>query len=727
MGADVRRVAELLKGAPAWAAHVWAAFVSALQAERFRWSLWLPVTFAAGIGAYFLLTVEPPLWWGICAVILGLALLWRLRNHAGAVLAAALVMAALGFLAADLRTERVAAPALAKRTNAVEVTGRILRRSPDDGGTRVLMAVEEVDALPDGQTPARVRISWRGDWPDGVGAGDWVRVKAVLRPLPGQVAPGAFDFARYAYFRRIGALGFAIAPPEPIPPPRTAEPAEQLAVSLGRLRRTLAERFEEAMPQTAAAVATALITGERGGIAEADLEALRDSGLAHLLAISGLHMMLVGGLAFMVLRALLTLSERIALTRPVTKWAAFAAVPVAGAYLAVSGAPISAQRAFLMFSLMMIAILLDRRAISMRIVALTAFTVLALTPESLLEAGFQMSFAAVIALIAVYESQADRLARRRSAGGWLDRSIDGAWRFIAGISITTVIASTATAPFAAFHFHQSVLYALPANLAAMPLFMGLVMPFGLLGVALMPLGLEVAPLAVMGWGVDGILSIAHSVSNWPGAALTFAAVPGAALVLLTLGGLWFCLWTGSVRRLGIVPAALAFLLALAADRPDILIDEQGELMAVRNRDTGRYFLTRTSPRFVAENWLERDGDGRSVRATAKAIPENWRCDEQGCILRQGGRPWLAFVRNARALAYDCEKAEILVSQEPVRGPCERPGLVIGRFDLWRKGAHAIWLSADGRSVARVETTATVRPWSPYRTRLQRRERKVAQR
>ncbi len=428
-------------------------------------------------------------------------------------------------------------------------------------------------------------------------------------------------------------------------------------------------------------------------------------------------MMLVGGFAFVAIRGLLTLSERIALTRPVVKWAALAALPVAGAYLAVSGAPISAQRAFLMFTLMMIAVVLERRALSMRIVAFTAVAVLAVTPESLLEAGFQMSFAAVVALIAAYEAQGARLSRHDTAQG-LDRWIGGARRIIAGIAMTTVIASTATAPFAAFHFQHTAFYALPANLAAMPLFTLLVMPFGLLAVVLMPLHLEAWPLAVMTWGIEGILGVASAVSHWPGATANFAAPPAMAVMFTALGGLWFCLWSGRLRWLGIIPLMAVPVATMMTEQPDLLIDGKGSLMAVRVEESGRYFLTRATPRFVARNWLERDGDRRTVRAAASDAPPGWRCDARGCILMRAGRPWLAHVRRSGALDEDCGTVRILISQEPVRGPCEGPDLVIGRFDLWRNGAHAVWLKADG-TVRRVKTAGSRRPWSPYRTRLQR--------
>ncbi|MFP4004085.1 MAG: ComEC/Rec2 family competence protein [Alphaproteobacteria bacterium] len=713
------KVRGLLPRAASWTARFRKWLLAELHAQRLRWALWLPVAFAAGVGGYFSLHDEPPLWWAATACVLASAAVWRLRMHAAVIPASAVLAAALGFLAADLRTERVAAPVLAKRMGVVEVTGRILRRSPDDSGTRILIDVDRIDRLPQARTPARVRLSWRGDWPPDVGAGDWIRVRAVLRPLPGQVAPGAFDFARYAWFRRIGALGFTIEPPQPVRPPSATGIMEQAAARLGRLRRQLAARFRAAMPPVPAAVAEALVTGERGGIPDAGLEAMRDSGLAHLLAISGLHMMLVGGFAFMALRGLLTLSEKIALTRPVTKWAALAALPVAAAYLAVSGAPISAQRAFLMFSLMMIALVLERRPLSMRVVALTALFVLALTPESLLEAGFQMSFAAVVALIAAYEAQGGRFAPRSPPAGRLDRTIDGVWRLVAGIAMTTVIASTATAPFAAYHFQHTAFYALPANLAAMPVFMLMVMPFGLLGILLMPLGLEEWPLTVMGWGIEAILGIAATVSGWPGATADFPAPPLSALVLTALGGLWFCIWAGKLRWLGAAPLAAAVAALLMADRPGILIDDKGGLIAVREGTGGSYYLSESTPRFVARSWLERDGDGRTVRDAASDAPPGWRCDARGCILMRDGRPWLAHVRRARALDEDCGRVKVLISEEPVRGPCEGPELVVGRFDLWRKGAHAVWLTADGMEVRRLETTGSLRPWSPYRTRLRR--------
>ena len=367
-----------------------------------------------------------------------------------------------------------------------------------------------ISGLDVGATPERVRITIRTER-GGVRAGDWGRLRAVLPPPPGPAAPGAFDFARRAWFERLGAVGYAISPATRID--GTAESNGWFAPGLGRLRNTLAARVRDALGPAAGGVAAALMTGDRGTIPAADLAAMRDEGLAHLLAISGLHMGLLAASLFFVVRASFALWPAVTLRYPIKKWAAAVTLIGAFGYLLVTGATVPTQRAYLMTGLVLVAVMLDRLAFSMALVAWAATVVLMARPESLLGPSFQISFAAVVALIAVYEALRERLtAWRRRA-----RVTRRLGLYLLGVGITTLIAGLATAPFAAFHFDRVVSYGLIANLGAVPITALWIMPLALAAYALMPFGLEGAALVPMGWGIEAVLWIAHTVAAWPAA------------------------------------------------------------------------------------------------------------------------------------------------------------------------------------------------------------------
>ena len=696
-----------------------------LAAERERWALWLPVAFAGGIGLYFALGVEPPWWLGLGGLAVALALFlvaYGARNGP----AVALLVAALaaGFSLAQLRTATVAAPVLAKRVGPVWITGQIEALEPRGRGARLTLSGLEIARLAPEETPARVRIAVTAA-ADALRPGDWIRLRAVLRPPPGPSAPGAFDFARQAYFARLGGVGFAYGRARLLEPPASpaarpailATPLEDWSLGLAGLRADLARRILAALPGRTGAVAAALMTGERGAIPEADMAAMRDSGLAHLLAISGLHVGLVAGLVFLGLRLALAAVPALALNYPIKKWAALGALAGAFAYLLLTGAPIPTQRAFLMAGLVFLAVLLDRSAFTMRLVAWAAFAVLSLAPESLLSASFQMSFAAVIALIAAYEFL------REGRGAWF-----AGWRglgplgrgagYLGGVAATSLIAGLATAPFALYHFNRVAWFGLAANMIAVPLTALWIMPWALVAFCLMPLGLERLALVPMGWGIEAMLAVAHAVAAWPGAVSLIPAMPNAGLVLVALGGVWLCLWRRAWRLAG-VPVILAGLLSVALVRPpDLLVTGDGGLFGVRAPDGALMLSSASRQRFSAGVWQRRLGEAEArVWPRAGETFGDWlACDRLGCIYRARGEV-VALVRDSRALGDDCALASLVVARVPApRRACRGPARVIDRFDLWRGGAHAIWLSGDEIVVKSVAEARGRRPWAPRRGR-----------
>ena len=690
------------------------------EAERDRWGLWLPVGFGAGIAGYFALAQEPPAWVGGAGVLAAGALAALGRRQTSLLLMglAALVVSA-GFATVQLRTANVAAPVLEKTLNSARVYGRVVEVEPRPPGRRVLLDRVRIDGLDPARTPARIRVSLRGEEPP-VRPGGWLRLRASLRLPPEPAAPGAYDFARQAYFQRLGAVGFSLGPAIIAEPPGQDDtssgvaPWEAWRLWWAGLRQSVSARIQAALPGRPGAVATALMTGERGSIPAADLTAMRDSGLAHLLAISGLHVGLVAGLLYFSLRAMLALVPWVALRYPIRKWAAAAAALGAFSYLMLTGATVPTQRAVLMISLALLAVVLDRTAFSPRMVAWAAIAVLAVTPEVLLSASFQMSFAAVFALIAGFEALRDRGTRFFGQRGPAAR----AGLYVGGVALTSLIAGLATAPFAVYHFNRIAWYGLAANLAAVPLTAMWIMPWAVVAFVLMPFGAERLALEPMGWGIEAMLSVAQGVAAWPGAISLVAAMPAEGLALLTLGGFWLCLWRRPWRLAGIVPLVIGALTVAGHPPPDVLASGDGRLFAIHTPEGEMLLSSGRVRRFDAEIWARQAGaaDAESWPRSGTAADGRLRCDPLGCIYRAQGQV-VALVQDGRALAEDCAIATVVISREPIRGQtCAGTPLVIDRFDLWREGGHAVWLSPDGVRVQSVADWRGQRPWTVRRGR-----------
>ncbi|MGP1395811.1 MAG: ComEC/Rec2 family competence protein [Inquilinaceae bacterium] len=680
---------------------------ASMAADRSIWPLWLPVAGGAGIAAYFALPVEPEPWAGAgAAAVFAFLLLLAWGRPAMPLVLAMLLAGSVGFAAAQVRTAWVTVPMLDREIGPVLVAGRVVAQDVTAAGARVVLEVGRIEPAPPGIALERVRIRLtRRTPPPPTGAE--ITVRAVLNGPSGPVAPGAFDFRRQIFFQRIGAIGYAVSVAEIAEAPSSGGLGLALALRLEHLRQSVAARIAARLDGDTGAVATALLTGERGLIADPVYAAMRDSGLAHLLAISGLHVGLIAGLVFVLARAVLALSQPLALHRPIKKWAALLALVAALAYMMMVGAPVPTQRAALMTGLVLVAILVDRTALSMRLVAWAATLVLLLAPESLLGPSFQMSFAAVVALIASYEALRGRWRVWRAGAGPLRRL----GLYFVAVALTSLIASLATGPYALFHFQRIATYGLAANLLAVPLTAFWIMPWGLATYIALPFGAEGLTLAPMGWGIDVLLAIARTTAAWPGAAWTVPAMPLWGLGALTLGGIWLCLWQGRWRLIGVAGIALGLASVIAVSQPDILVAGDGRLMAVRTQDGALTLSTLRRDRFTREIWLRRDG-----RVTAEAWPsvgesadKTLRCDPLGCLYRRDG--WtIAFVRDGRAMDEDCAAADIVVAAIPLPRRC-RAALVVDRFDLWREGAHAITLEPHGFEAISVADRVGDRPWT----------------
>ena len=701
---------------PAVAVLAW--LLAQLVDERERWLLWLSAGLGVGIAGYFALRLEPPPWTGpgglAAAAALAIAGLTRARRWRPALLVLAIGLGALatGFTAAQLRSAAVAAPVLQERLTAT-LTARVVSVQPRVDGDRLVLTAARVTGLDPAATPARLRLSVRDA--DGASArvrpGDWVRLRATLLPPPGPAAPGAFDFQRRAWFQRLGAVGFSRGKPVVVAPPDGATaPLFAAAPVLVDIRQRIFFRVTDRLDGASGAIAAALMMGERGAIPEDVLAAMRDSGLAHLLAISGLHVGLVAGILFFAVRGGLALVPAVALRFPIKKWAAVVALIGAFGYLLLAGAPIPTQRAFVMVGLVLVAVLVDRRGISMRLVVWAATFILLVRPESLLGASFQLSFAAVLALVAGYEALGPRLRVWYGDSGAGRRVV----LYVAGVALTTVIAGLATAPFALFHFNRVVVYSLAANLVAVPLTALWVMPWAVAALVLMPLGWEGLALVPMGWGVDGVIAVARAIAGWPRAVRLAPALPTAGLIAVAVGGLWLCLWRRPWRLAGLGAIVAGLVIIAGVQPPDVMISADARLAAVRGADGMLLVSHGRRSAFTRGVWLRRAGASdwsTFAAATAAGTAGTLRCDRLGCTAHLAGQR-LAIVEDPRALAEDCRHADVIVSFVPVRGRCPRPHTVVDRFDVHRDGSHAVWLAPAGARVAASNPSRGDRPWVP---------------
>ncbi|HZH27052.1 MAG TPA: ComEC/Rec2 family competence protein [Azospirillaceae bacterium] len=681
-----------------------------VQAERERLALWLPVLMASGVVAHFAIASQPHPAIGIvafCAAALG----WLVVRRAFllSLVAAAVLAVTGGYLSAQIRTALVSAPVLEKPVGSAAVAGRVLAVDRMPGGPRVLLGEVRVEGLVPERTPARVRIRLRrSDAAPEPGA--LIRVRAVLRPPPGPVEPDAFDFRRNAFFDRIGGMGFAVGRLQRIEGP-PAGPVDRIALWFAKARQHVADRVAAAVDGPSAAITTALLNGQQTGIDAQVIRWFRDSGLAHLLSISGLHIGLVAGGILFVVRAGLAAMPPVALRLPIKKIAAVVSLLVAGGYTLLVGAPVPTARSMLMVGLVLLAVLTDRTAISMRTVAFAAVVVIALAPDSVLGVSFQMSFAAVAALTAAYEVLQPRLRMIRSRTGWIGK---GALHFGA-ILISSVVATMATAPFSLFHFQQLSVHGVLANMAAIPLTAFWIMPAGIVAGLLMPFGVESPALVAMGWGVDVLIEVARVVADLPGALVRVPAVGDSAFLLVVGGGLWLCLWRTRLRVWGLLGVLAGGTLAVVAgERPAVLLSDDGRLAAVRAADGTLVLSSARAGRFHAENWRRRDGADPEARSPV--FPRNGRsvdgvldCDAQRCFYRRHGVT-VAFIMDRAVLTPVCRTAQIVVTDRAA--PYCRAPRVIHRWDRFRKGVHAIHIEADGSW--RVETVRDRQgewPWS----------------
>lgn len=673
-------------------------------AEQGRFALWLPVFMGAGVLLYFGLRSEPWPWLGASVAVPAvagavLARSWPVMRAALAALAAG----AIGLAAAQFATATVK-PLDPLPTHAAVYTGTIRGVEAVPTGRRVTLDRVTIEGEPE-PLHRRLRVRLKANDAAVVTSGDIVSVRALVRPASPPAYPGAWDMQRDVFYSDLSGMGYALGPVQL----RSHAPDGAMLWIL-RLRESINRRIDAVLDGGVAALAQALLSGVMSGVPPADMAAFRDSGLAHLLSVSGLHIAIVMGIAVAVVRVSLAAWPYAALRWPCKRIAVLAGLGAGAFYMVLTGSQVPMVRSFLMAAFVGLAILAGRRALSMRTLVIAAALLVLVEPDALTGASMQMSFAAVMALIAGNEA----------FGGWLSALYRRGWggkaaAYVLGLVLTSLLAGAATLPFGAYHFGRVQFYFALSNLIAVPLTGIVVMPAGMLSLALMPLGWERPALVVMGWGIEAVLWIAHAAAALPGATWMAPHMPPWGILLVAFGMIWLSLWRSRLRLVGIAVMLAGLLSPLLERPPDILVSAEARLIAVRTPDGAFVQQISGASKFTREAWLRYWGEAAFQPIPAKGTLANGAidCSQPICVLRPKASARPALLVRGSARPDGCGDAAVLVAAEPARRLCPRPWpALVDRFTVWRYGAAAIWLNAGRARVLTDRAYRGDRPWVP---------------
>lgn len=722
------------------------AWRSATERERAVGTpfLFLPVGLLAGIVFYFRLPVEPQPW-NLPAGLATLALvLFALREKTGPVRMAAVIAFVIvaGMSLAQAQTWWTATPMLGSDVST-RLTGRITAMEERaNGRTRFTIDVLKTERPVLYYAPDRVRVTAPGS-AEGFEVGGGIKGLVRLTSPSGPFHPGGYDFGFHAFYDGIGANGFFLGHPDPIEIPAQSWSVKSLATAIERARLTISREIQRSAPGREGAVSAALVTGNKSGIPDSVTEALRVSGLAHILSISGLHMALVAATVMATLRLGFAFAPEWSARRPVKKYAAAGALAATGFYLFLAGAGVATQRSFAMLAIMLLALTFDRNAVTMRNLALAGLLVMAIAPHEVTGPGFQMSFAATAALIAVYGGWQDWRNRRerrqteRTERGPFVAGIVTMSRYALGIAVTSLVAGAATGLFASYHFGRVAPYGLLANLAAMPVVTILVMPLAVAAVVAMPFGLHVYLFKAMAWAVGLVIAIAERVADLH-PPLATGQMPSAALGLLSLGLVLLCLLTTRLKWLALPFFGAGFIVWSAASPPIAVVSEDGRQFALieAEPDGVRLHANRDRPNaFTMELWQQ------AYRASGFVKPDDsavMTCDKLACSARTGNAHSSARIGYVSAVFEEmgasgtnletlCGEYDLVIfAKAPSPKSCADGTPVLTAQMLALKGTAEIRLSPGGQIDIAHALPGPVRPWLDHR-RYSRAARDLAER
>jgi ComEC/Rec2-related protein len=662
--------------------------------------LFLPVCFGCGALSYFSLSDEPGLR-GIlagCAMVFCLVVLAR-NTVILRLFSTALLFVCLGSAAAKLETIRFATVMMGSEVTT-RITGKLVHAEEiTKGRSRLVIDILSTERPKLKFAPERIRVSARGNFAE-IEPGSTIKGLVKLFALPGPVQPNGYDFAFESYFDGVGATGFFLGKPKF----DVAPDAKTVAETMDTMRSDLTAHIRTIVPGETGAVVAALVTGVRGAVLEADNEALRRSGLAHIMSISGLHLALAAGVLIAAIRLGFALLPAIANVWPVKKMAASAGILIAILYCLLSGSEVATLRSTIMIIVMLGAVLVDRPAITMRNLAIAALILLAIWPHEIAGPGFQMSFAATAALIALYRWWARRDVIERPVQTKLVwRVLDNVKKTVVGTILSSTVAGLATLPFGAFHFERLAPWGTLSNLLALPAVSLVVMPSAVAAMVAMPFGLDGYIWPIMAWGVEFMLWLAHAITGFGGPDAT-GPVPIIALSLSTFALVVFCLPQTKLRLLGLVPLILAGGFMLVREEPVAFIDENASLVAFVN-GSGDLAVSSTRPDdFSVTNWQRTAETSMVLKPIGVTEIKNtelmsglnfgagFTCTKTLCIGKLPNGLRMAHAKTPESREQACQLADLVVqgfAGLPLK--CSAKVAVITSGMLARHGAAAVYL------------------------------------
>ncbi|MBC6686362.1 ComEC/Rec2 family competence protein [Wolbachia pipientis] len=688
-----------------------------LRNEKYNLILWFPVCQCVGILTYFSLSFEPSCIFTISIFLLlsPILILIAILYRKYAILCIALIAVLIGFTASKLRTALLDTQILDKERYVKNIVA-IVKDINDRGSYKqFLLSVSTISksspvipappfvipagiqkkkiwipALRAGMTPYRaldnIRISVRTKVEKGIKIGDQVKLSAKLFPL--KIAPSehAYDFARIAYYQKISATGFATSK---IALHKKAE-ARKFQEYIESFRQYIYENLQQNIKKPHADIISALLIGKKDGIDQKTMDAIRDSGIAHLFAISGLHLSFVAGLFFIVFRNLFAISETLTLKYNTKKISAFLTILPTTFYLLITGMQISAQRAYIMVILVLVAIMIERKYRGLIAIAFAAAVILSVEPEAILKPGFQMSFSAVLALVASYQINANKLFKIKIM------------KYFVSIMISSVIASLATVPYTIYNFNYFSISGIITNLVAIPIVTLIIIPLGIIYVLLIPLGIEWIIAPFIERPIDSILYITNAIASLQYLVIPIRTFPTSSIIIITLGLLWLCLWERNWRFFGIFFIVLGICFSTAYKTPDILINADN--VAAKESDNLLYSLTRKNRNFVVKTWAKQNGQNQILNHTKYSNPDKRL--KYGCIYNKGNNKSVLLAYKKEDISENCDKVDLIIQLSEFNySVCNTK--TIKYADLETYGTHSIWLTNHEIKINKVRSN---RPW-----------------
>lgn len=703
--------------------------------EHPRVFLWSPVAIGLGIGAYFSWPTEPELKTALIASFLTtLIMLFThyFRTYIAlfpslfSLFTKSVFLITLGFTLSIAASKFYGTPMLDKPMGPVIVSANIADVEQRGLGRRLLLenlkirklkskkdTSEDIEPneIPQNQTPRKIHLVLNERLSNQTGdlePGQRISVIAQLMPLSEPMSPEGFDFRRNNFFKGIGATGYITSKVRIYDKEKTSFDPN---VWFAQLRKSIQAEVRKTLQGDDAGLAIILLTGDKSSLSEESATAIRAVGLAHLLAISGLHIGLVAGIVFFLIRALLALSTTLTLRFHIKKWAAFIASLAAIFYTLQVGAPVSTKRSLIMACIVLLGVMFDRLSISLRTIMVAALIILVFWPQMLLHPSFQLSFAAVMGLISVGEWNRIRgwkPFKNRAGLAWT------ALRHLVNLGVMSFVATIATLPFSLFHFQEAGIYSMLANTLAIPLTSIWLMPLCVFVYFLWPFGLAEYPLLILKPGTSLLIRLSKSIASLPGAFFNPPQMPAHLLVIATCGGLVFCLMTVRRRWLGLGIMITAITTSFFSPRPNIIINPEGDQVGWHGTESSELLITSTGKpdKFLAKYWRSTVGvtenSIRFIEDTEESPPLS--CNPEKCVFIADKT--IALIKDPAALQSECGKNYAVIINPANDEVCANSDKkFITKETLNNNGAHAIYFDKNILDIRTSRTAPALRPWS----------------